>query len=69
MGKEEEADYETILKKKLELIPKMEFVEDVDAFMKLSENGENAQTTLRRIEEVYNRIKSLEASNASTKRR
>lgn len=69
MGKENESEYELILKKKLDLIPKMEFVEDVDAFMKLSENGENAQNTLRRIDETYQRIKDLEANNANTKRR
>ncbi len=50
-------------------IPTVEFVEDVDAFMNLPENGNNAQTTLKRIEEFYHRIKLLESNNANTKRR
>ena len=57
------------LEDKLAALPNVEFVEDVDAFMNLPENGNNAQTTLKRIEEFYHRIKLLEANNVNTKRR
>jgi hypothetical protein len=57
------------LEDKLSALPQVEFVEDVDAFMNLPENGNNAQTTLKKIEEFYHRIKLLEANNVNTKRR
>jgi len=69
MGKVVDVDYETALKQKLEMIPKMDFVENVDAFMKLSENGENVPATLRRTEELYHRVKFLESNNISTKQK
>jgi len=69
MGKTDDIDYDTSLHQKLEMIPKMDFVENVDAFMKLPENGENAQTTLRRTEELYHKVKFLESNNVSTKRK
>lgn len=57
------------LEQKLEKIPRIEFVEDVDSFMLLPENAQNAQETLKRIEDMHHRMKVLEASNVSTKRR
>jgi len=55
-------------KSQLPNIPNVEFVEDVDAFMSRTENGE-AQFVLKRMEENYSRIKIIEANNVGTKRR
>jgi len=65
----ESTDYETTLKQKLDMIPRMEFVEDVDAFMELPVNAGNAQETLKRVDEFYQRVKLLESQNTSTKRK
>jgi len=50
-------------------ISAVEFVEDVDAFMKRTENGGEAQIVLKRMEETYSRMKIIEANNVGTKRR
>jgi len=47
----------------------VEFVEDVDAYMNRTENGGEAQITLKRMEESYSRMKIIEANNVGTKRR
>jgi len=50
-------------------IPQVEFVDDVDCFMALKENDNNAQAVLKRLEEVYSRLKIIEQTNVRTKAR
>lgn len=50
-------------------IPVVDFVDDVDAFMQLPENGSNCEHVLKRMEEVYSRAKVIEVNNVTTKRR
>jgi len=50
-------------------IPVVDFVDDVDAFMSLPENGHNSQSVLKRMEDVYSRAKVIEVNNVTTKRR
>jgi len=69
MAEEQGSPKSETLEEKLAGIPTVEFVEDVDAFMNLPENANNAQTTLKRIEEFYHKIKLLESNNANTKRK
>nr|QBH72846.1 prefoldin subunit [Isotomurus palustris] len=50
-------------------IPQVEFVDDVDNFMALKDNENNAQAVLKRLEEVYSRLKLIEQTNVRTKAR
>jgi len=57
------------LEDKLKALPHVEFVEDVDSFMKLPGNVNNAQITLKREEDMRTRLKYLEANHVDTKKR
>jgi len=48
-------------------IPVVEFVDDVDAFMQLPENAANSQNVLKKMEEIYSKIKVLESNNVNNK--
>jgi len=50
-------------------MPVIEFVDDVDSFMDLSENGGNAQQVLKRMEDTYSKIKVLENNHVNNKQR
>jgi prefoldin subunit 5 len=57
------------LEDKLKALPTVEFVEDVDSFMNLPANANNAALTLKREEDMRTRLKMLEANNVDTKKR
>lgn len=50
-------------------IPEAAFVDDVDAFMALEENGGDADKVLRRLDEQHSKYKFMEYSLASKRRR
>jgi hypothetical protein len=46
-------------------VPQVDFVDDVDSFM--AENENNAQSTLKKLEETYSKLKMIESNNLRTK--
>jgi prefoldin subunit 5 len=48
-------------------VPVVEFVDDVDAFMQLPENAANSQAVLKKMEEIYSKIKVMESNNVNNK--
>jgi len=50
-------------------LPSVEFLSDVEAFMAESENDNNAQLVLRKLEDSYSKLKLSESNNVNTKRR